>query len=332
MEDVGSIPTRISMKAQEYILLQLKALKEPVFSDAKPKDNKAMAESIFKTLMSKKFRKYSVSPEAIPKIRKAIDLNLKNNDPIKIAIPYGSYKLWRLEESPEPDWAELFAMIYYAYWLKPITDVYKPGVLFDFCGDDAILELMNNIPEEDTNKYKVTFRKLIEFITPYLPENFKFTFSPVGERYASKEEFMTDLNEKVETLKMQGEIAITDRDKEMMRFNIRINPGEEIDYQKNRLLHDAYMAVSKRRPHHKSPDKILISATPFGDRTSIPIGTTKKSVVKFQTGVGLLEKNADGYIENIYSPSQLEKINSRWEDVNIRGLSGKNFSRIRIID
>jgi hypothetical protein len=107
---------------------------------------------------------------------------------------------------------------------------------------------------------------------------------------------------------VKGEIAITDRDKEMMRFNIRINPGEEIDYQKNRLLHDAYMAVSKRRPHHKSPDKILISATPFGDRTSIPIGTTKKSVVKFQTGVGLLEKNADGYIENIYSPSQLEKI------------------------
>lgn len=281
--------------------------------------------------MSKKFRKYSVSPEANPKIRNAIEFNIQNNEPIKIALPYGSYKLWRLEESPEPDWAELFAMMYYAYWLKPITDVYKPGVWFDFCGDDAILELMNNIPEEDTKKYKLVFRDLIKFISPYLPANFKFTFSPVGERYASKEEFLEDLNDKIEKLKQQGDIVFTERDIEMMRFNIKPRVGEEIDFQANRLLHDAYMMVSKRRPHHKSPDKILISATPFGDRTSIPIGTTKKSVVKFQTGAGVLEKNGDAYIEGIYSPSQLEKGKFEWEQVVMNGLSGKNFQRIRII-
>lgn len=290
-----------------------------------------LADFIYATIMSKKFRKYSVSPEAIPKIRKAIELSLEKNEPIKIAIPYGSYKLWRLGESPEPDWAELFAMIYYAYWLKPIADAYKPGVWFDFCGDDAILELMNNIPEEDTKQYKTTFRNLIAFITPYLPDNFKFTFSPVGERYASKEEFLADLNDKVETLKRQGEIAIPERDIEMMKFNIKPRPNEEIDYQKNRLLHDAYLGVSKRRPHHKSPDKILISATPFGDRTSIPLGTTKTSVVKFQTGAGVLEKNDSDYIESIFSPSQLEKSKFAWEDVSIKGLSGKNFSKIRII-
>src|SRR3989338_1568893 len=169
--------------------------------------------------MSKKFRKYSVNPIAHDMVRKAIELNIQNSEPIKIAIPFGSYKLWRLEESPEPDWAELFVMIYYAYWLKPITDVYEQGVWFDFCGDDAILELMNNIPEKDTEKYKKTFRDLIRFISPYLPENFKYTFSPVGERYSSKEEFLTDLNSKVEELKNKKLTPLTDRQIEMMKFN-----------------------------------------------------------------------------------------------------------------
>jgi hypothetical protein len=280
--------------------------------------------------MSKKFRKYSVNPEAHNIIRNAVELNIKNNEPIKIAIPYGSYKLWRFEESPEPDWAELFAMIYYAYWLKPITDVYKPGVWFDFCGDDAILELMNGIPEEDTNKYKKVFRELIKFIQPYLSDNFKFTFSPVGERYDSKEEFMNDLNNQIEILKQKGEIKISPRNIEMMKFNIRPQ-NNGIDFHKNRLLHDAYLNISKRRPYHKAPDKINISATPFGDRTSIPIGTTKTSVVKFQTGVGLLKKIENNFIEYIYSPQQLATSHFVKENISISGLNSKNFKTIRII-
>lgn len=314
------------MTAKEYIEQRLKGIK-----NKKTKQDGNLADFIFSRIMSKKFRKYSVSPEGIDMLRKAIWLNIQNNEPIKIAIPFGTYKLWRLEESPEPDWAELFAMIYYAYWLKPITDVYAPGVWFDFCGDDAILELMNNVLEEDTEKYKKTFRDLITFMQPYLPENFKYTFNPVGERYSSKEEFLADLNQKVEELKQKGRIELSPQDIEMMKFNIVPTEGEEIDFQRNRILHDAYMAVSKRRAHHKRPDKILISATPFGNRTSIPIGTTKTSVVKFQTGVGVLKKEGGGFMEYIYSPSQLKEIKLNWEEIQMKGLSGQNFKKIRII-
>lgn len=314
------------MTAKEYIEQRLKGIK-----GKKVKQEGELANFIYATIMSKKFRKYSVNPKANNMVRKAIELNIQNNEPIKIALPFGSYKLWRLEESPEPDWAELFAMIYYAYWLKPITDVYVLGVWFDFCGDDAILELMNNTPEEDTEKYKKTFRNLIDFIQPYLPENFKYTFSSVGERYSSKQEFLNDLNEKMEELKQKGDIVLSERNVEMMKFNIRPKEGEEIDFQKNRLLHDAYMAVSKRRAHHKRPDKIIISATPFGDRTSIPVGTTKTSVVKFQTGVGVLKKDKDVFVEYIYSPSQLKTTGATFEEIKIESLKGKNFNKIRII-
>lgn len=314
------------MTAKDYIEQRLGRLK-----DKNTKTDEKLADLIFAAIMSKKFRKYSVNPAANDLVRKAIELNIQSKEPIKIAIPFGTYKLWRLEESPEPDWAELFAMIYYAYWLKPITDVYEPGVWFDFCGDDAILELMNNIPEEDTGRYKKIFRGLIDFMRIYLPNNFKYTFSPVGERYGSKQEFLDDLNEKVRELEQKGGVPFTERDMAMMRFNIKPQEGKEIDFQKNRILHDAYMAVSKRRPHHKQPEKILISATPFGNRTSIPIGTTKTSVVKFQTGAGVLKKNGDGFMEYIYSPSQLENERFQWEKIQMEGLTGKNFSRIRIV-
>ena len=319
------------MTAKEFIEKRLNALKSPGKTVAPFKSDKELADFIFQTIVSKKFRKFSIDPKTKDVIRTAIDLNIKNNEPIKFVIPFGSYKLWRFEEeSPEVDWAELFVMIYYTHWLKPITDVYKPGVWFDFCGDDAILELMNNIPPEDTEIYKKGFRSLINFIQPFLPDNFKFTFSPVGERYASKEEFLADLNNRTEELKDKELSPLTERQIEMMKFNIKIKEGEEIDIENNRLLHDAFMGVSKRRSYHKTPDKISVCCTPFGG-TSLPVGTTKTSVVKFQTGVGVLKRKEDSLIEYIFSPSQLKSASFVKEEISIKGLDSKNFKSIRVL-
>lgn len=314
------------MTAQEYIEQRLKGIK-----DRKFKQEENLADFIYNTIMSKKFRKYSMNPEAYPQIMEAIELNIKNNEPIKIVIPFGSYKLWKFEESPEPDWAELFAMIYYAYWLKPITDVYKPGVWFDFCADDAILELMNNIPEGNTKRYKEVFRNLIKFIQPYLPENFKYTFSPVGERYSSKEEFMDDLDNEIKKIKDNGATPLLEKDIRRMKSNINVEKEDTINIEENHILHDAYMNVSKRRSYHKTPDRISISATPFGKRTAIPIGTTKTSAVQFQVGVGVLGKHKDDLIEYIYSFSQLESSKFVKEGISINGLDSKNFKTIRVI-
>lgn len=313
------------MTPKEYIEQRLAGIKADSFALTGD-----LVDFIYTKILSKKFRKYSINPAAHGTIRKAIKISIQNDQPIKIALPFGSYKLWRLPESPEPDWAELFAMIYYAYWLKPITDVYGPGVWLDFCGDDAILELMNNIPETDTESYKMVFRSLLEFMKSYLPDNLTYTFSPVGERYGSKEEFLADLNKNIAELGKNEPTVLSEREIEMMKLNIRTTGEADIDFQRNRLLHDAYMKVSKRRPHHKAPDKILISATAFGDRTSIPLGTTKTSVVKFQTGAGVLKRGKDSFTEYIYSPSQLATGMFTVETIDIDGLLGKNFTTIRI--
>jgi len=314
------------MTAKEYIEKRLIGIKEEKFAQ-----EKELAVFIYGRILSKKFKKYSITPAGNNKIRQAIELNIKNNEPIKFVISAGSYKLWQFKECPEPDWAELFAMIYYAYWLKPITDAYEPGVWFDFFGDDAILKLMNNIPEKDTERYKMVFRGLIKFMEPYLPSNLKFTFTPIGERYSSKEEFLDDLNKQIKELKEKGESALSEQDIERMKRNTRPCNGKEINFLENHILHDAYMNVSKKRPYYKTPDKILVSPRPYGDKTSVPVGTTKTSVVQYQTGVGLLKREENSFIEYVYSTSQLDKSIFVWEEVHIDGLIGKNFSKIRIV-
>ncbi|MEK7113636.1 MAG: hypothetical protein AAB873_02300 [Patescibacteria group bacterium] len=174
------------MTAKEFIENRLKQLKSTEKTASNFKSEKELADFIFKTIMSKKFRKFSVTPEYLPHIHQSIENSIKENSPIKFVFVFGGYKLWRLEEAPEADWAELFSMMYYAKWLKPIAEVYKPGIWFDFSSDDVIVERLNNIPKSDTEAYAKSFNMILDFLKKYLPENMKFTMTPVSSRYTSE--------------------------------------------------------------------------------------------------------------------------------------------------
>lgn len=184
------------MTAKDFIEGKLKELK----AQTSVSMNGDLTEFIFKALMSKKFRKFSMISEYQDHIKKVINESLKNNVPIKFSFPFGGYKLWRLEETPEVDWAELFTLMYYSKWLKPICEVYKPGVVLDFVSDDIILERMNNIPKKDTEEYKKSFIDLVKFLEKYIPNNLRFTFTPVASFYSEKE-FSKDLQDKLEKKK-----------------------------------------------------------------------------------------------------------------------------------
>jgi len=45
--------------------------------------------------------------------KNAIRLSIKENKPITILEMFGGNKLWRFEEAPEIDWAELFSLTYF---------------------------------------------------------------------------------------------------------------------------------------------------------------------------------------------------------------------------
>lgn len=321
------------MTAQEHILQRLEGLGSIELSHPAPASQKDLVDVLFASIMSKKFRKYSVSPEYQAYIRFALESNIAHNEPIKIAFPFGGYKLWRFKEAPEVDWAELFTLMYYAAWLKPLAAAYEPGIWFDFSSDEVIVERINNIPVKDTGHYAQSFLGLRSFLEAFIPKNIRFTLTPVRSRY-TPEEFEQELQQHIEALrtKWQGLPTLNEEQKRMIELNVRLKTGqgEERDWrEQTQLVLEAYHAMSKRRPYFRAPDKILAFATDIGN--CIPVGTAKTSVAKFWAGVGALKKHDDSFREYVLSPSQLHAAECRWEGIELPGLEGRNFQQIRII-
>jgi len=317
------------MTPKEYILQELEKLRE--FHSRKVAD-KNLADEIFKLLMSKKFRKYSVNPEYLSHICSAIKLNIDKKQPIKLTLVFGGYKLWRLKESPESDWAELFSLIYYTNWLKPICEIYKPGVWFDFYSDDVILEIMDNIPKKDTEVYTQSFKKLLEFIKPYIPKNLNITLNRIGDQYKTYDDFKKELEESINKVKkeLDGLPKLSPEQIGLVELNVRLKDGQANDSkwrEKVFLIHEGYSRVSKRRPYYRTPDKIFIITKKMKD--SIAVGTTKTSIAKFWVGIGALKKKENGFIEYVLSPKQIESEKLIREDISIKELDGKNFHSIK---
>lgn len=297
-------------------------------------DKQELLDFIYKTISSKKFRKFSLNHEYQEYIKKAIVDSLGEDKPIFFSFPFGGYKLWRFDESPEVDWAELFALIYYVKWLKPICEVYKPGVVFDFASDDIIVERMNNISKEETGAYRNSFLDLVKFLETYIPENFKITFTPISSFY-KEDEFELDLIDKIEKKKVEfnGLPKLDDKQKNMIKLNVRLKEDQDNDLEwmeKTELIHQAYYTVDKRRPYNRAHGKIIVFPYQLKDGKCIAPGTTKTSVAKFWVGLGVLKRKGESYLEYVFSPSQINNTKFDFEDVKINGLSGKNFSKIRI--
>lgn len=339
IRDAGASPARISMNAQEYIESQLKALKEPELSFAEPKGVKEMADAIFATLMSKKFRKYSVPEKNQEILRTAIEKNVANSEPIKISWPFGGYKLWRLEESPETDWAELFTIIYLVRWLKPVCALYPKGVEFTFWVDEVVIAQMNNIPQSDLDIYQESFSKLLEFVKPYLPSNLKFEVFLERSQYESDEAFQVGLTEEMEKLSRIREKdpqPLSDSVIRSIEMNVKLETEQSKDplwREKVDLMHNAYYNLQEQqtrtRPSYTTANITAFSV--FFEPNVIPIGTTKTSIAKFWVGVGALKTREGGYIETVLSPEQLHVASVKWEPISLDGLQGKNFSKIRVI-
>lgn len=326
------------MTAQDYILTKLEELKKPL-NISLPQDIDGLIEVIFKYVMSKKFRKYAANEDLRVHIRNAIKINVEKNEPINITFLHGAYKLWRFEEAPEADWAELFSLMHYSNWVKPICEIYKPGVWFDFFVDDLIITRMNNIPKEDVDVYISSYQNVINFLTNYQPRNLKMTVTPLCGQFASEEEFDESLQRnyaKIAEGDFGGLPTLGDSQKATIELNVKLTEKQLQDPKwREKVFHlfKAYLLTKTELGYHKGhPEKILAFTQPLASGTAISVGSTRSSVVKFWVGVGVLRPKDDGYSQIILSPNQLENVKFIVESVSIKGLKGKNFNSIRVIE
>ena len=173
------------------------------------------------------------------------------------------------------------------------------------------------------------------------PKNMKMTISRIADLYPDKDEYEKAVNDNLEKLQEEyssGQLNI-DAMLIMSELNVKLDGKEDWTglseqekkdkYVLGALLHHAYTAIPKRRGFVRGEDKIVIFTTPLPN--IIAIGTTKTSVTKFWTGMGVLEEREDGYRDRILSPKQWEESQENIKKtVPSDLLSMKNFKKIKI--
>jgi hypothetical protein len=327
---------QLPMTAQEYIQSKLEELRLPL-DLSRPQGTEELVEAIFKFVASKKFRKYALTGEYARHIKNSIKEKVQNNRPINLTFLGGSYKLWRLDEAPESDWAELFSCMYFSRWAAPICAIYEPGVWFDFFLDDVIVSRINNISEEDVSAYRDSRQKILDFLKPYQPDNLRMTITGVGSQFPSRARYEELLEQGIQKLANElpgGLPKLTEAELATTTLNVKATPEQLADpkwREKVELVHRAYMGIKGATGYSTASDKIRVFTQPFPNGTCIAVCTTKDSIAKFWAGVGVLRPRDDSYRQLVLSPNQLENAHFTFEVVSINGLLGKNFKKIRLV-
>lgn len=321
------------MTAQDYIISELEKLNQPI--KTAEVDPTKLEEAIFARVMSKKFRKLKASPFVIEFVKDSIHMAITEKKPIAIGCVHGGTKPWHFPEYPEVDWAELFVIIYHVQWMRYIAEVYEPGVWLEFYSMDVCQERMNNLPRSETDQYSKTFKDTIEFVRSYLPKDLKITYRRYGEDYADIRDYDTELDAAIaaNSKKLDGALpAMTERQRYGTEMNVRPLPGQTDDphwHEKVELIH---MSVEDT-PVFKAyiDDRRFIPSCPTPVEGTLIVGSTKKSLAKFWFAAGALEHTDKSYNQIVLTPKQLKSVKYNWEKVDLPGLVGKNFKRIRVV-
>ena len=316
--------------ASAFIEARLRQLAAP---PSAPTREGSLEERLLAALLAKRFRKFSVTAKQHAGIAEAVRRAVAANAPVPLLFPFGGYKLWRFAEAPEADWAELFTLIHYANWLKPVAAIYPPGVVFDFASDAIVIERLNNIPRADTDAYAASLDRLIARIAPLLPANLVFRHFSVYEAADFEAEFAGHVAA-IRARNGGKPPALGEWVAPSIELNVRPRPGQTDDplwREKVFELMLAYNAMAKRAARLADPSFIVASPTRLENRNCIPIGTTRASVAKFWAGVGALQPAGESFVEVVLSPSQARKASFDWAPVAVPELPGRNFERLRIL-
>ncbi len=321
------------MTAQQYLDATLQKLSEPEAMIAI--GTSPLEDSILAKLMSKKFRKLKADDAAVEVTKNAIHLSVIDNKPIAINVIFGGNKLWHFDEAPEIDWAELFTVLYLADWMKSIASVYQPGVYLEFYSEDVVLETMNNLPRSETDRYSETYIAMLAWLKQYLPENISFGYKRYGDEYEDMSEFLAELEEaKTKVFKELGNKlpVLNDHQKAATETNVRLRPDQVDDplwREKAELIHKSIERTRTMERYINDPAWVPACPTYFPG--CVTTGSTKRSLAKFWVAVGALERIDDSFANVVLTPKQLAAAQFEWEAVHLRGLQGKNFSKVRVL-
>jgi hypothetical protein len=322
------------MNAQEHVYTELKKLSEPV--ERTFLEGEALEDELLTRVLAKKFRKLKADEELIATTKKAVHFAVEEGKPVTLGLLFGGNKLWRFDEAPEIDWAELFTTIYFLRLAKHVAGIYEHGAQVMFYSQDVSVQRLNNVPRTETDNYSRTFRLMLEWLKPYMPEGVSVVYRRHAEEYADVAEYDAELEAAMQAMLADnnGKLpTLTEEQKTATELNVRLLPGQDDDpewREKVELQHQAIFSTKTLAEGYLS-DPYHVPLSPTYYPGCLITGSTPASMAKFWAGVGALRKDGDHFTDLVLSPKQVESAVYGWQDVQLEGLQGKNFSRIRII-
>ena len=216
---------------------------------------------------------------------------------------------------------------------------YKPGVGFDFLLDDYIVPRLNNIPEADVEACRASRDAVLGFIKPYQPSNLNMTHTSVGSLFATRKDYEESLERALKQLagSLPGGLpTLSETEAASVELNTHATPEQLTDpkwREKVELLHSAYY-IARNETGYYAPEthKIIAFTQPFAPGKPLAVGSTKDTVAKYWVGVGALKPKDSSFRPMVLSPSQLTNAAFGWEEVSVKDLDGKNFTKIRLLN
>lgn len=299
---------------------------------------------IVQKLIRKKFRKQKVFPETLKEISEKVQKSIKDNKPINFSIFFGGYKHFWNPSHPEVDWAEIFTFKFLTEWVSPIITVYKPGVTFDFISEDCILEKMNNYSNESLDNYSKSFKTLLEKYNEKLPENLKYKFIRLKDKF-NQEKMLKAVEKKIkEGYERWNSLSSEDQEAELIRSkrSVIITENDNRDrIVESRIVELAYYeieALPEFFGDYFNGNNIYLSFS-FGLSSDniyhwIVLGSTYASVVDFWIGRGILEQRGDSFVHRIISKEQYKKTKEYFKkiDIDLKDINLKNLKSIEVIE
>lgn len=315
-------------------------------------------------LISARYSGKAQSYDAIEYTLTKLSNAIADKQPIVFTFCFGGYKCHTSPAHPQVDWAELFNMNYLISYLYPIIKAYKYGVEIEYESEEVSIQF-NNVPQEQTDKYTDSFKKLINYYTDMANRKYGLSLTIrlviARELYEGGVSKLYDLINEKKPLYYEKFNSLSDYEKNkwiqraesnyMWENGIKeygeLSDAEKYEiYKEARVTNEAFLDADYilRENWFENPYRVPLTGT-WGTMPSaqpidgwLHIKSTEGSKVDCWIGTGSLEavcKNGvTEYVQMILSKSQLKALKNKIEhidnDDNDLQKVSKNFYKVPI--
>ena len=298
-------------------------------------DKNNFKQEVLKRLFLKKYSKKAQYDAAKELTAERVDNILKSNLPFLFCFCFGGYKHFWSPTYPEPDWAEIFSIKFLMEYILPIAKAYDFGVNLEFESEEVAISDMNNVPQDDLDKYNSAFRQLLNYINEKNTEPIDLSLVLAKDFY-DKKELLSKMDDYLKEVEDRfAKIPDEEKTVRLKRAETNIKwdgvkdltdlseDGKKDAIYKSRILNEAFLDIDyelRGKEYFEKENLIPLLGTfgyGAGGESWLHTASNESSIVDFWAGIGILEVRDDKIIKRTLSKRQFDEVKDKLIKIEI---------------